>query len=135
MKDRSISVTMFNPSSSYLTLTSRKTAGLPLRVYSVSLGQKVGSVAAYLPTTYIVARQKMKELDRYLATFSAVTFKLMSNSASSRACDLNSHPQLAAAILALPHTHHLEDTESSRLSSFSPSNGLQRTQRQHSRLR
>jgi hypothetical protein len=63
----------------------------------------------------------MKELDRYLATFSATT--LVSNSSSASGCDLNSPSQLAAAILPLPHhdqADSLEDTEPSRLSSFSP---------------
>ena len=62
----------------------------------------------------------MKELDRYLATFSATT--LISNSTSASGRNLNSPSQLVAAILPLPHHDQvdpLEDAESSRLSPFS----------------
>ena len=89
------------------------------KVHHFSEKEEGGELCSVL-THNIVARQKMKELDRYLATFSATT--LISNSASASGCDINSPSQLTAAILPLPHHDQadpLEDTESSRLSSFS----------------
>jgi hypothetical protein len=63
--------------------------------------EKEGGELCSVLTHNTVSGQKMKELDRYLATFSATT--LISNSASASGCNLNSPSQLTAAILPLPH--------------------------------